>query len=84
MVEGLGERNDLCESAYSASSQRKSFSNNKKTLIFFIWPLHRTADGKLHLLPEIGKIPFVDATLIEDPTESGSYEDDDGKKELLL
>lgn len=41
--------------------------------------LSRTADGKLHLLPEIGKIPFVDATLIEDPTESSSCEDDDGK-----
>lgn len=41
--------------------------------------LRRTADGKLHLLPEIGKIPFVDATLIEDPTETGSCEDDDGK-----
>ena len=33
----------------------------------------------MHLLPEIGKIPFVDATLIEDPTETGSCEEDDGK-----
>jgi len=31
------------------------------------------------LLPEIGKIPFVDASLIEDPTESSSNEDDEGK-----
>jgi hypothetical protein len=38
----------------------------------------RTSDGKLHLLPEIGKIPFVDATLIEDPTETSSCDDDDG------
>ncbi|XP_045030323.1 ras-specific guanine nucleotide-releasing factor 1 isoform X1 [Daphnia magna] len=37
----------------------------------------RTSDGKLHLLPEIGKIPFVDATLIEDPTETSSCDDDD-------
>lgn len=44
---------------------------------------HRTSDGKLHLLPEIGKIPFVDATLIEDPTESSSYDDDDGTNLIL-
>ena len=38
----------------------------------------RTSDGKLHLLPEIGKIPLVDASLIEDPNESNSNDDDDG------
>lgn len=50
-------------------------------LHFFFWKLFnvfRTSDGKLHLLPEIGKIPFVDATLIEDPTETSSCDDDDG------
>lgn len=50
-------------------------------LHFVFWKLFnvfRTSDGKLHLLPEIGKIPFVDATLIEDPTETSSCDDDDG------
>ena len=46
--------------------------------IIFAAVLFRTSDGKLHLLPEIGKIPFVDATLIEDPTETSSCDDDDG------
>ena len=41
--------------------------------------MYRAANGKLHLLPEIGKIPFVDASLIEDPTESSSNDDDEGE-----
>ncbi|KAJ8955431.1 hypothetical protein NQ318_003529, partial [Aromia moschata] len=35
----------------------------------------RTSSGKLHLVPDIGKIPLADALLIEDPTEN--TEDDD-------
>lgn len=46
--------------------------------------LFRTSDGKLHLLPEIGKIPFVDAALIEDPTETNSCDDDDGTNDNFL
>ncbi|XP_052565795.1 ras-specific guanine nucleotide-releasing factor 2-like isoform X2 [Culex pipiens pallens] len=29
----------------------------------------RTSGGRLHLLPDVGKIPLADATLIEDPSE---------------
>lgn len=36
---------------------------------------YRTSSGKLHLVPEIGKIPLADALLIEDPTENP---EDDG------
>lgn len=30
----------------------------------------RTSGGRLHLLPDVGKIPLVDATLIEEPNDS--------------
>lgn len=30
----------------------------------------RTSGGRLHLLQDIGKIPLVDATLIEEPNDS--------------
>ena len=30
---------------------------------------NRTSGGRLHLLPDVGKIPLADATLIEDPSE---------------
>ncbi|XP_058060108.1 ras-specific guanine nucleotide-releasing factor 1-like [Anopheles bellator] len=29
----------------------------------------RTSGGRLHLLPDVGKIPLADATLVEDPSE---------------
>ena len=35
-------------------------------------------DGRLNLVPNIGKIPLSDAVLIEDPSEQ-SVADDDGK-----
>ncbi|BES94772.1 Ras-specific guanine nucleotide-releasing factor [Nesidiocoris tenuis] len=36
----------------------------------------RTSGGRLHLVPEIGKIPLADALLIEDPSENGVNEDE--------
>jgi hypothetical protein len=30
----------------------------------------------LHLLPDVGKIPLVDATLIEDPSEAGNDDEE--------
>ena len=36
----------------------------------------RTSAGRLHLLPDVGKIPLVDATLIEDPSESGNDDEE--------
>jgi hypothetical protein len=38
----------------------------------------RTSGGRLHLVPDIGKIPLADALLIEDPSDHG-VNDDDGK-----
>lgn len=38
----------------------------------------RTSGGRLHLLPDVGKILLADATLIEDPS-SDSERDDEGK-----
>jgi hypothetical protein len=38
----------------------------------------RTSGGRLHLLPDIGKVPLADAVLIEDPSESSAATDDDG------
>lgn len=37
--------------------------------------IHRTSGGRLHLLPDIGKIPLADATLIEEPTDSDREEE---------
>ncbi|KAK9507037.1 hypothetical protein O3M35_008867 [Rhynocoris fuscipes] len=36
----------------------------------------RATNGRLHLAPDVGKIPLADALLIEDPTEHGVNEDD--------
>ncbi|XP_062559593.1 ras-specific guanine nucleotide-releasing factor 2-like isoform X2 [Armigeres subalbatus] len=36
----------------------------------------RTSGGRLHLLPDVGKIPLADTTLIEDPSEV-QHEDED-------
>lgn len=37
---------------------------------------YRTSGGRLHLVPNIGKVPLADALLIEDPSEHGTGEDD--------
>ncbi|XP_042881642.1 ras-specific guanine nucleotide-releasing factor 2-like isoform X2 [Penaeus japonicus] len=36
----------------------------------------RTSGGKLHLVANVGKVPLNDATLIEDPTEQVTQDDD--------
>lgn len=33
-------------------------------------------DGRLNLVPQIGKVPLSDAVLIEDPSEQGAVDDD--------
>ena len=38
----------------------------------------RTQGGKLHLVPEVGRVPLQDATLIEDPNETMNQDDDRG------
>lgn len=47
-------------------------------LIYNFCSSHRTSGGRLHLLPDVGKILLADATLIEDPS-SDSEKDDEGK-----
>lgn len=63
---------------HQVGSERITSAEPLLTCVAFA--VRRTSDGKLHLLPEIGKIPFVDATLVEDPTESSSCDEDDGKR----
>jgi PH domain len=36
----------------------------------------RTSAGRLHLLPDVGKIPLIDATLIEDPSEAANEDEE--------
>lgn len=42
----------------------------------------RTSGGKLHLVANVGKVPLNDATLIEDPTEQVTQDDDGGEFEV--
>ncbi|CAD7092815.1 unnamed protein product [Hermetia illucens] len=35
----------------------------------------RTSGGRLHLLPDVGKIPLADASLVEDPSDSEKEDD---------
>lgn len=37
----------------------------------------RTSGGRLHLVPDVGKIPLADAILIEDPSDHGVNDDDE-------
>lgn len=36
----------------------------------------RTSGGRLHLVPEVGKIPLADTTLVEDPSDSEREDED--------
>lgn len=40
-------------------------------------------DGRLNLVPQIGKIPLSDAVLVEDPNDLGTA-DDDGIKNIII
>ncbi|XP_048505314.1 ras-specific guanine nucleotide-releasing factor 2-like isoform X3 [Athalia rosae] len=37
----------------------------------------QSSGGRLHLVPEVGKIPLADALLIEDPSDQGVVDDDE-------
>ncbi|KAL1117876.1 hypothetical protein AAG570_004189 [Ranatra chinensis] len=64
-------------------SRLASFKSEKEALRqCFLFSNHlilatRTSGGRLHLVPEIGKIPLADAILIEDPSENGLNDDDE-------
>ncbi|XP_065348892.1 ras-specific guanine nucleotide-releasing factor 2-like isoform X3 [Cloeon dipterum] len=68
----------------SQRSRLTNFKTEKEALRqCFLFSNHlilatRTSGGRLHLLPDIGKIPLADAVLIEDPSESSAATDDDG------
>lgn len=38
--------------------------------------MNRASNGRLHLLPDVGKISLAEATLIEDPSESSNEDED--------
>lgn len=42
-----------------------------------IFSRKRASNGRLHLLPDVGKIALAEATLVEDPSESNN-DDEDG------
>lgn len=53
-------------SAFKLSIKRNNFVHSQ----------FRTSAGRLHLLPDVGKIPLMDATLIEDPSEAGNDDEE--------
>jgi len=59
-----------------------SFKSEKEALRqCFLFSNHliiatRTSGGRLHLIPEVGKVPIADSLLIEDPSDT-NYEDDE-------
>lgn len=53
-----------------------AFEGNAQIEVFKCDFRYRTSSGKLHLVPDIGKIPLADALLIEDPSDNP---EDDGK-----
>ncbi|XP_014244538.1 ras-specific guanine nucleotide-releasing factor 2-like isoform X2 [Cimex lectularius] len=71
------------EKAKGARNRLPNFKSEKEALRqCFLFSNHlilatRTSAGRLHLVPEVGKIPLADAVLIEDPSENGVNEDDE-------
>ncbi|GLV41334.1 Son of sevenless [Carabus blaptoides fortunei] len=65
------------------SRSRLNFKTEKEALRqCFLFSNHliiatRTSGGRLHLVPDVGKIPLADALLIEDPGEHPTPEDDE-------
>jgi len=60
-------------------------------LYFALTPtfVDRAQNGRLHLVPDVGKISLADALLVEDPSEqsgggTGGTGDDDGKDQHNL
>lgn len=54
--------------------QGNSFSSFPEICLTNVY--RRTSAGRLHLLPDVGKIPLMDATLIEDPSETGNDDEE--------
>lgn len=71
------------EKSRTNRSRLPSFKSEKEALRqCFLFSNHliiatRTSGGRLHLVPEVGKIPLADALLIEDPSDHGSNNDED-------
>ncbi|XP_026480918.1 ras-specific guanine nucleotide-releasing factor 2-like [Ctenocephalides felis] len=68
--------------ARGTRSRLASFKSERDTLRqCFLFSNHliiatRTSGGRLHLVPDVGKIPMADAILIEDPSECAQNEED--------
>ncbi|XP_069694869.1 ras-specific guanine nucleotide-releasing factor 2-like [Periplaneta americana] len=67
----------------TSRSRLTNFKSEKEALRqCFLFSNHlilatRTSGGRLHLVPDIGKIPLADALLIEDPSDHGVNDDDE-------
>ncbi|XP_075210397.1 ras-specific guanine nucleotide-releasing factor 1-like [Lycorma delicatula] len=67
----------------SSRSRLTNFKSEKETVRqCFLFSNHliiatRTSGGRLHLVPDVGKIPLADALLIEDPSDHGTNDDDE-------
>ncbi|XP_055644260.1 ras-specific guanine nucleotide-releasing factor 2-like isoform X2 [Toxorhynchites rutilus septentrionalis] len=63
-------------------SRLASFKSDRDTVrLCYLFSNHmivatRTSGGRLHLLPNVGKIPLADATLVEDPSEMHNEDED--------
>lgn len=51
------------------------FCINSYFISFVVFVVFRTSGGRLHLLPDVGKIVLADATLVEDPSDSEREDD---------
>ncbi|XP_034244817.1 ras-specific guanine nucleotide-releasing factor 2-like [Thrips palmi] len=67
----------------TSRSRLASFKSEKETVRqCFLFSNHliiatRASNGRLHLVPNVGKIPLADAMLIEDPSDPGTTDDDE-------
>lgn len=69
----------ILESSYNSHEVKKSAHKGTVRFNYYCCVCcSRTSSGKLHLVPDIGKIPLADALLIEDPTENP---EDDGMRQ---
>lgn len=70
-------------SRLSATFGSKSSSDKEISRLCFLFSNHLLLttrqsddDGRLNLVPQIGKVPLSDAVLIEDPSDQGAVDDD--------
>ncbi|XP_066901194.1 ras-specific guanine nucleotide-releasing factor 2 isoform X3 [Halyomorpha halys] len=77
------------EKSKSSRSKAKMKSEKESIRQCFLFSNHlilatRTSGGRLHLVPEIGKVPLADATLIEDPSENETLVNEFGGRDFKI